>query len=455
MAHKTTSTVPETESVVSVFVQQYVTEDIVHYQKALSAVMEICGQVLSDHGISHAIGSRLKKPASLENKLADRERKRGFPYQAMEEINNEIVDLAGVRILVHIPSNRTKVSELLRDAFVVKKMVNHPKQDEVNGAQQEHQGYVATHLHVSLKEEGLRDRGLQPSHAKPVEIQVISTELCGWANLEHDIIYKPKGKPPLAQVQHLETMRMIANLNENMHRQIEEQQTQRAAKENRYLRSVDDVGWVLHKWLEEHDRAWFHGREAGSCTSLFMFLKSHNINTRGELRQVLEASFGCDSEVVYLRLASEYPAGSLTLVVFIMDRLLLTNGGSGGVDFLTSDDHQVHIYKMHAMMSTFVWLDRLFAPAITWQQIFADQNQESLREGLFFLNSVRQGFFFDGSLLGQNDIAITDRLWDWFERQGDRQIRLTFSISKNGTFKDRKEARKVIQLLIAGLSHRN
>ncbi|KAJ5816958.1 RelA/SpoT [Penicillium robsamsonii] len=455
MAPNTTFTVPENESMTSLFIQQYRTQDIVYYRKNLSAVVEICKQVLSNHGIPHATESRLKEAASLENKLAKFERERGFPYQTMEDISNDIVDLAGMCILVHIPSNRIKASELLHDAFVVKKVVNHPKNDEPKETSQSSQGYVSTHTHVLLKTEDLHDRGLQSTDAKLVEIQVISTELRGWTNLEHDSVYKPRGKLTLAIRHKLETMRRIVDVNENIHQQIEEEQAHRAAKENRSLRSVDDVGFILQKWLEEHHSAWFQGRTAGSCTSLFNFLKSRKMDTRGELRRLLGANLGSDSEAMYSRLASEYPAGRLTLVIFIMDRLLLTDDGSDVAGFVTGDDHQIHLYKLQAMMSTFVWLDRLFTPPLEWQLVFAAQNQESLRYGLALLNSVRMNLFLDGNLPGDDEIAIIDHLWDWFERQDDRKIRLAFAISKNGLFRDRKDAREVIPQLIHGMGSLN
>ncbi|KAJ5210233.1 RelA/SpoT [Penicillium cf. griseofulvum] len=450
MTHSTTSMAPENESVAPLFVQQYRTQDIANYRKTLRAVVEICNQVLSNHGISHATEFRLKEPASLENKIAKFERERGFVYQTIEDINKDIIDLAGVCILVHIPSTRKKASELLHDAFVVKKTVLHPKQGPIEGTYYWPGSYTATHIHASLKTEDLHDRGLQPTDAKPVEIQVSTTEQRGWANLEHAILYKPKEKPKLAQRHKLEIMRRMVDVSESIHQQIEEEQAYQAAKENRSLRSVDDVGCVLQKWLEEQHSAWFQGRTAGSCTSLFNFLKSRNMNTRGELRQILEASFGSDSEALYSRLASEYPADSLTLVIFIMDGLLLTDGGSD-VDFVTGDHHQIHVYKLQAMMSTFVWLEKFFTPDLLWQRVFAAQNQESLRDSLVWLNSARLKLFFDGDQLEKHDIAILDYLWGWFECQKDRKIRFAFAISRNGMFKDRKESRKVIQQLIEGL----
>ncbi|KXG51334.1 RelA/SpoT [Penicillium griseofulvum] len=450
MTRNTTSMALQNESVAHLFVQQYITQDIASYRKTLHAVEEICKQVLSNHGISHATESRLKEPASLENKIAKFERERGSIYQTIEDINKDIIDLAGLCILVHIPSTRKKASELLHEAFVVKKMFDHPKQGKIEGTYHKPGGYVATHLHVSLKTEDLHDPGLQPSDTNRVEIQVSAIQQRGWATLEHDIVYKPKEKPKLGQLHKLEMMRRIVDVNESIHQQIEEEQAYQAAKENRSLRSVDDVGCVLQKWLEEHHSAWFQDRTAGSCTSLFSFLKLRNMNTRGELRQILEASFGSDSEILYSRLASEYPADSLTLVIFIMDRLLLTDGGND-VDLVTADHHQIHVYKLQAMMSTFVWLERFFTPDLLWQRVFAAQNQKSLRDSLVWLNSARLKLFFDGDLLEKHDIVILDYLWDWFERQKDRKIRLAFAISRNGMFKDRKEARKVIQQLIQGL----
>ncbi|OQE34529.1 hypothetical protein PENCOP_c017G05877 [Penicillium coprophilum] len=438
MAYSPTSTAPEEESVVSLFIQQYQTQDIIHYRKNLNAVEGICKQVLSNHAIPHSTESRLKELASLKDKIVDFERKRGFSYQAFKDINRDIFDIAGVCISVHIPSDRIKASELLQDAFVTKNVIHKQKPS----------GYVATHIHVLLKVEDLGHQGLQSIDAKLVEIQVISTELRAWSNLEHDKVYKPKKKPTISVRHGLETIRMLVDVNENVHHQLEEVEAYKAAKEYRSLRSVDDVGYGLKKRLEEHPLAWIQGQTIGSCTSLFNFLKSRQLDTRRELRQVLELNLGPDSEAVWSKIATEYPAGKLNLVIFIMDRLLLTNGGSDVEDLVSGDDHQIHVYKLQAMMSTFVWLDRFFKPPYLWQQIFADQYQEFLREGLVLLGSTRLDLFLKGDLLEQDDIALIDRLWDWFEYQDDRQIRLTFAISKNGMFRDRKDARQVIQLMV-------
>ncbi|KAJ5593070.1 hypothetical protein N7537_009974 [Penicillium hordei] len=127
----------------------------------------------------------------------------------------------------------------------LKKLVNHPKQDEINGGQQTNQGYVATHLYVLLKSGDAHDRGLQLSDMRPVEIQVISIGLRAWISLEHDIIYKPKGKPPPALLPQLETKQMLVNVNKNPHEYMEEVQNNIAVNMKRSLRSINDVGWVF------------------------------------------------------------------------------------------------------------------------------------------------------------------------------------------------------------------
>ncbi|CAL5866209.1 uncharacterized protein PFLUO_LOCUS416, partial [Penicillium psychrofluorescens] len=253
----------------------------------------------------------------------------------------------------------------------------------------------------------------------------------GWSNVEHDMRYKPSHKVMRAQLQKLRAKRMLVGIDEELHEQLEEDVAHRVAKENRILKSLDEVGSFLQKWLEEHHGAWFQDQTAGSCTSLFNFLETRNMSTRRELRQVLEETFSCNSEAAYSSLASQYPTGSLTLVIFIMDRLLLTDDESDSPDSFTGNDHKTHVWKLRAMMSTIVWLDRLFVPPLKWQQVFAAQNQKFLRGAFFWLNSSRQGFFLEGSLLGQDDIVILDELWSWFEHQTDRQIRLTFAMSKN------------------------
>ncbi|KAF3390408.1 hypothetical protein F1880_009147 [Penicillium rolfsii] len=444
---------PDNESATALFVQQYRDIDMTKYQTTLNAVEEICRQVLSSHAIPHAYESRLKGLDSLEGKLAKFERRQGFHYQAIEDIKRDIVDLAGLCILVHVPSDRKRAGDILKDVFIVRKAFDHPKDDEIKEGQKKDQGYVATHLHVFLKDKDLDDHDLDHSDRKLVEIQIISTSLRAWSNREHDLIYKPKGKSTRAQRQTMSTMRSIVVLDEELHEQIEEEDAYKAAKETRSLKTLDDVGCILQKWLEEHQGAWFQGHTCGSCTSLFMFLTSRNMNTRRGLYQVLEETFGPDSEAAYSKLASQYPSGSLTLVIFIMDRLLLRNDESGVPDELSGKGHEVHVYKLRALMSTIVWLSRLFVPEFKWQQVFVGQNQESLREGLVWLSSARQDFFLEGSLLGRDDVAILEQLWGWFEHQSARQVRLAFAISKNGMFRSRSDVRKVVEPLICGLGH--
>ncbi len=128
-----------------------------------------------DRNPIETIKTRLKSPESIEEKL----RRLGCPLTA-ESIEQNLEDVAGVRVITSFPSDIFVLSEALKKqddvrVLKVKDYVHTPKES----------GYRSLHLVIEipifLKEQKRRMR---------VEIQFRSIAMDWWASVEHKIRYK-------------------------------------------------------------------------------------------------------------------------------------------------------------------------------------------------------------------------------------------------------------------------
>jgi ppGpp synthetase/RelA/SpoT-type nucleotidyltranferase len=72
--------------------------------------------LLDEAGVKCKLSRRVKHPKSLQEKLVDRNRRRKEGYKDFQEIKRDIADLAGVRIILYMPTKEdyTKVKELVQ-----------------------------------------------------------------------------------------------------------------------------------------------------------------------------------------------------------------------------------------------------------------------------------------------------------------------------------------------------
>lgn len=147
---------------------------------------------LIKEGIRGWVTFRAKRPDSLEAKI----HRRAFAldaskyYRTVDDIYSDIADLAGVRVALYFPSDREKVRRIINELF------DCSYEKELQGTrvlqnQQRFSGYWATHYRVALKQDthsGIDSRFLDAK----VEIQVASLIMHAWAEVEHDLIYKPE-----------------------------------------------------------------------------------------------------------------------------------------------------------------------------------------------------------------------------------------------------------------------
>jgi len=157
-----------------------------YFNKVAEEVNDQLADALQEAGIKAAITFRAKKPRKLRNKLLKRNKTRN--YQTFQDIYDDIVDLAGVRVALYLPADSEAVGEVIEHLFT---LMREPKVFPRDASVGDTLGYVATHYLVRLKPESLHKDEYQYADTN-VEIQVASVLMHAWAEVTHDLLYKPE-----------------------------------------------------------------------------------------------------------------------------------------------------------------------------------------------------------------------------------------------------------------------
>jgi ppGpp synthetase/RelA/SpoT-type nucleotidyltranferase len=161
------------------------------YLEAARHCAEICEAGIEQNGIKAIVTHRAKRPGRLRDKLLARNKKN--PYQSLEDIYRDIVDLAGVRIALYFPGDREEVRKLITNTFDVVSIKEFPSTSKPT-YRKRFSGYWATHYRVRLKEDTLPDHHKHYAKAL-IEIQVASVLMHAWSEVEHDLVYKSFAGP--------------------------------------------------------------------------------------------------------------------------------------------------------------------------------------------------------------------------------------------------------------------
>lgn len=158
------------------------------FDRAGRLVGEQLDNRLQESGIRAIVTSRAKHPKRLLAKLHQRAPKK--KYRTLDDIAQDIVDLAGVRVALYFPGDRLEVDKLIRDQF---SLVTEPK--DFPGVRtppytKRFSGYWATHYRIRLREDLVTEVQRKYSEAR-IEIQVASVLMHEWAEVEHELVYKP------------------------------------------------------------------------------------------------------------------------------------------------------------------------------------------------------------------------------------------------------------------------
>ncbi|MBF8982730.1 RelA/SpoT domain-containing protein [Lutibacter sp. B2] len=157
------------------------------YQKVAHLCAKQCEAGLESNGIRAIVTYRAKRPDRLKDKLEKRNEEKD--YTSVNDIYKDIVDLAGVRIALYFPGDREEVNKFIESNFIIKKKKEFPT-DAKPSYEKRFSGYWANHYRTYLKNEKLSDEHKRYGQAM-IEIQVASVLMRAWAEVEHDLVYKP------------------------------------------------------------------------------------------------------------------------------------------------------------------------------------------------------------------------------------------------------------------------
>lgn len=176
----------ERNKVVEEFIARYRREQD-FYTQAARIVAQTLESRLQAEGIRAIVTDRAKAVGRLEPKVRARATKAN--YQAVGDVYDDIVDLAGVRVALYFPGQREQVGRLIDELFTVLKSKKFPGEEQPR-YEKRFSGYWATHSRVRLREVTLPDAQKRYADAR-VEIQVASVLMHAWSEVEHDLVYKP------------------------------------------------------------------------------------------------------------------------------------------------------------------------------------------------------------------------------------------------------------------------
>lgn len=159
-----------------------------YYQRVAQNCQQQCEAYLESNGIRALVTSRAKRHDRFERKIRKRTPRKN--YQTIQDIYDDIMDLSGVRIALYFPGDRDEVRKIIKSRF--EEAI--PPKTEFNREESNNKprfsGYSATHYFVKLKPETLAYQ--QHRYCKTIiEIQVASVLMHAWAEVDHDLVYKP------------------------------------------------------------------------------------------------------------------------------------------------------------------------------------------------------------------------------------------------------------------------
>jgi ppGpp synthetase/RelA/SpoT-type nucleotidyltranferase len=175
-------------SVIEEFLEHY-NREFDHFTQTGYIVQKKIENALTKRGIHAIVTSRAKGIDRLRGKLKKRNAKKS--YSDVKEIYRDIIDLAGVRIALYFPADKDAVDSLLRELFTeVRKPKTFPEKKTPKPGKR-FMGYFATHYLVKVPASSSDSSELRYINTN-VEIQVASVLMHAWAEVEHDLEYKPE-----------------------------------------------------------------------------------------------------------------------------------------------------------------------------------------------------------------------------------------------------------------------
>ncbi|CAI3939139.1 ppGpp synthetase catalytic domain (RelA/SpoT-type nucleotidyltranferase) (YjbM) (PDB:5F2V) [Commensalibacter communis] len=259
------------------------------YHNLAKLVSDQCEKMLQERGIRAIVTFRAKKAKSLKEKIYQRHKTK--KYQSEQDIREDIVDLAGVRIALYFPKDRELIDNLLKDVFIVIEERLFPKSETDNIQDKTRNifnGYHANHYRIMLNPETLEDKNKHfLNHI--VEIQVASILMHAWSEVNHDLAYKPSsGALSDQELSILDGLNGLVLTGEVLLRQLQSAFQNRVTHQEHPFTNQYELATFLQGWLgnlynlDESVEPSMEGVDF-----LFMFLNIISLNTPEKLNALL------------------------------------------------------------------------------------------------------------------------------------------------------------------------
>lgn len=173
--------------VIENFLKRY-TREYDYYLEAARLCAQACETGLEQMGIRCIVTFRAKRPDRLRSKIEKRFKEKD--YNTAEDIYKDIVDLSGVRIALYFPGDREEIDKFIQSQFEQKSKKEFPEIISQVNYNKRFSGYWASHYRVLLRKENLSKEQVRYTNAY-IEIQVASVLMHAWAEVGHDLVYKP------------------------------------------------------------------------------------------------------------------------------------------------------------------------------------------------------------------------------------------------------------------------
>ena len=271
------------------FVGQY-TKRYDYYIETGRICAKVCETNMEQMGIRTIVTSRAKKPERLRNKLEKRNLTR--KYDSFESIYNDIADLSGVRIALYFPGDLFKVQQFIESNFRVKECKAFPAsvqktEEKATDYKKRFSGYWAMHYRVYLKESDLPD-DLKKYADTLVEIQVASALMHAWAEVEHDLVYKPfSGELSYEEFQILDELNGLVLAGEIALQRLQKAVRNRVSQVGKEFNNHYEVAMFLNNKLGSGSEGYQGEITLGRVDLLFKCIKDSEFNKPENLKELL------------------------------------------------------------------------------------------------------------------------------------------------------------------------
>lgn len=276
------------------FIARY-TKEYDFYSQAARLAEEMLQANLQAAGIRSIVTSRAKSIVRLEAKCRQRAERRGG-YETIDEIFEDIVDLAGVRVALYFPAESEQVDGIITRLFQLvenKKVFPDPDRKRTG---KRFAGYKAVHYRIHLREQDLSGPEKRYASAR-VEVQVASVLMHAWAEVDHDLVYKPLAGE-LSEEEHaiLDQLNGLVMAGEISLERLQKSGEARVAVNDRKIANHYDLAVHLLGRAPEITGRPIGESGLGRVDLLFNFLTKLGIDTPGQLAPYIAALHG-DVEV--------------------------------------------------------------------------------------------------------------------------------------------------------------